>query len=40
MAETEVNIPKIGEKADYRIENTGTKEELFAKVDEIIKGIT
>lgn len=35
-AETEVNIPKIGEKADFQIENTGTKEELFRKVDEII----
>jgi len=35
-AEIEVNIPKIGEKADFRIENTGTKEELFEKVDEII----
>ena len=35
-AEIEVNIPKIGEKADFRVENTGTKEELFAKVDEII----
>jgi len=37
MAGTEVNVPKIGEKADYRIENTSTKEELFAKVDEILK---
>ena len=38
-AETEKNIPKIGEKADYRIENTGTKKELFTKVDEIIERI-
>ena len=35
-AEIEVNIPKIGEKSDFRIENTGTKEELFAKVDEVV----
>ncbi|MDD3487636.1 MAG: AAA family ATPase [Candidatus Moranbacteria bacterium] len=35
-AEIEVSIPKIGAKADFRIENTGTREELFAKVDEII----
>ena len=35
-AEIEVNIPKIGEKADFRIENTGTKEELFTKVDKMI----
>jgi len=38
-AEIEVNIPKIGEKADFRIENTGTKEDLFAKVDEIIANL-
>jgi len=38
-AETEVNIPKIGEKADYRIENTGTKEKLFAKIDEILERV-
>ena len=36
-AEIEVNIPKIGEKADFCIENTGSKEELFAKVDEVVK---
>jgi dephospho-CoA kinase len=36
QAEIEINIPKIGEKADYRIENTGTKGDLFAKVDEIV----
>ena len=35
-AEIEVSIPKIGEKADFRIENTGTKEDLFAKVDEVV----
>jgi dephospho-CoA kinase len=35
-AEIEVNIPKIGEKADFRLENMGSKEELFAKVDEVI----
>lgn len=34
--ETEVQTPQIGEKADFKIENTGTKEDLFAKVDEII----
>jgi len=38
-AEIEVSIPKIGEKADFRIENTGTKEELFAKVDELIHSL-
>lgn len=36
QAEIEANIPKIGERADFRIENTGTKEELFAKVDKVI----
>jgi dephospho-CoA kinase len=38
-AETEVNIPKIGEKADFRVENMGTKEELLAKVDEIVHNL-
>lgn len=38
-AEIEVSIPKIGEKADFRIENTGTKEELFAQVDELIHSL-
>lgn len=38
-AEAEVQIPEIGEKADFRLENTGNKEELFAKVDEIIERI-
>ncbi len=33
---TEVQIPAIGKKADFKIENTGTKEKLFQKVDEII----
>jgi dephospho-CoA kinase len=36
QAEIEVQIPKIGEKADFLVENTGGKEDLFAKVDEII----
>ncbi|MFH0929695.1 MAG: hypothetical protein V1814_00390 [Candidatus Moraniibacteriota bacterium] len=38
-AEIEVSIPKIGEKTDFRIENTGTKEELFAQVDELIHSL-
>jgi dephospho-CoA kinase len=38
-AEIEVSIPKIGEKADFRIENMGTKEELFAQVDELIHSL-
>lgn len=37
---TEVQIPKIGKKADFQLENTGAKEELFGKVNEIIKGIS
>ena len=37
QAEIEVNIPKIGEKADFRLENTGTKGELFQEVDRLLK---
>ena len=36
---TEVNIPAFGAEADFKIKNTGTLEELFAKVDEIINVI-
>ena len=39
QAEAEINIPAIGKKADFRLENKGTKEELFAKVDGVIKGV-
>ena len=34
------DIPKLGAQADFKIENTGTVEELYEKVDEIIKQIT
>ena len=34
---TEIQIPELGAKADYKIENTGTLDELYKKVDEIIK---
>jgi dephospho-CoA kinase len=33
---TEIGIPALGAKADFKIENTGSLEELYAKVDEII----
>jgi dephospho-CoA kinase len=33
---TEITIPKFATRADYKIENTGTLEELHAKVDMII----
>ncbi|MFA5872220.1 MAG: AAA family ATPase [Parcubacteria group bacterium] len=34
--ETEEQIPMIGEKADIKVENTATKEDLFAKIDQIL----
>ncbi len=34
---TEVDIPKLGGMADYRIDNIGTKEELYANLDKIVK---
>jgi dephospho-CoA kinase len=37
MRETERYIDVIGKKADYVIENTGTLEELYAKVDAIMR---
>jgi len=36
---TEVQVPEIGKNADFQLKNTGTKEELFAKVDEILRGL-
>ncbi len=35
---TEIQIPQLGARADFKIENTGTLEDLYKKVDEIIKG--
>ena len=35
--ETERRIDVLGEKADYKIENTGTIEDLKANVDSIVK---
>jgi dephospho-CoA kinase len=37
--ETEVNIVKLGELADYKIDNSGTKEDLYKKVDQIMQEI-
>jgi dephospho-CoA kinase len=36
---SELEIPKLGAQADYKIENTGTLEELYGKVDEILRKI-
>ena len=35
--ETELFIKRIGKKADVVVDNTGTKEDLHKKIDEIIK---
>ncbi len=35
-AETEVAIPKIGEQADYKIDNNGTKSDLYKQIDTIL----
>ena len=37
---TELAIPSLGKQADMRIDNTGSKEDLYKKVDEIIKKIS
>lgn len=34
---TEVAIPELGQKADYKIENVGSLEDLHKKVDDIVK---
>jgi len=34
---TELLIPQLGAKADFKVENTGTLEELHQKIDEVVK---
>jgi dephospho-CoA kinase len=34
-SETEVEIPDVGRIAQFRIDNTGTKDDLFARIDEL-----
>ncbi len=36
---TEAGIPELGKKADFRIENVGTVEELYGKIDEILSTV-
>lgn len=36
---TEIGIPALGERADFKIENVGDLQELYAKVDEIMANI-
>jgi dephospho-CoA kinase len=35
-AETEILIPEIGKTSDYKIDNNGTTEKLYERLDEII----
>ena len=36
---TEVNVPEIGKRADYKIKNNGTLNDLFNKADEVMEKI-
>jgi dephospho-CoA kinase len=36
---TEVHTKELGEKADFKIENNGSEQELFKKIDEIMQKI-
>lgn len=36
---TEIGIPALGEKADYKIVNEGNQHQLFAKVAQIVDGL-
>lgn len=36
---TEVDIPKLGAQADFKIENIGTFEELYLKIDRVMAQI-
>lgn len=37
--ETEVNIVELGKKADFKIQNRGSTEQLYAQIDAIMKQI-
>lgn len=36
---TELAIPELGKKADFRIDNVGSLDELYKKVDEVLKNL-
>lgn len=36
---TEIQIPNLGSQADLKIDNTGTEEELYQKLDQIINDL-
>lgn len=38
-AKSEVNIPDLGREADFRIENNGSVDNLYKKIDMLIKNI-
>ena len=38
-APTELDIARLGEQADEQIDNTGSLEDLYARIDEIIRGL-
>jgi dephospho-CoA kinase len=38
-AKTEILVPEIGKKADFIIENNGSMEDFFKKIDTIIKSL-
>ena len=37
---TEAAIPHLGKQADFRIDNVGSLDELYKKVDEVVKKLT
>ena len=38
-AETEILVPEIGKKADFKIENNGSRDDFYKEVDKIIKNL-
>jgi len=38
-ARTEILVPEIGGKADFKIENNGSKDDFYKEVDKIIKNL-
>jgi len=38
-AKSEIKIPEIGKKADFKIENNGSRDDFYKEVDKIIKNL-
>jgi len=38
-AKTEILVPELGEKSDFKIENNGSRDDFYKEIDKIIKNL-